>query len=287
MDQMERLTPTIQPIGQAEFNGRPIRPVTRVPWSEIGEDFAREWGRRDGKPFPEHMEIIGLTGSGKTYFVSTILMDRVRVRESDVIYIATKPDDDSITELAKLTGWKITQKWRDVRSNPQIIFWPRTTKTGESRKKYQARLIRDLLERVWRPRANVIVVIDETSYFEQGLRLNDLLQMYLREGRALGITMVMLKQRPQGASREVHSETVWAVSFRPKDADDAERVAQLFGSKREYVPVLMSLDPTKREFLIRNAHDDVEYISWVDHERTPVRVQEPVGYRGAPRSRQQ
>jgi hypothetical protein len=43
-----------------------------------------------------------------------------------------------------------------------------------------------------------------------------------------------------------------------------EYVAELFGDKRDYIPILQSLDKQKHEFLIQNKNDETTYISWVD-----------------------
>jgi hypothetical protein len=62
----------------------------------------------------------------------------------------------------------------------------------------------------------------------------------------------------------MHSETDWKVCFRLSDEDDQERAAQLFGSKRDYAPVIAGLDRERREFLIQHQLTGQTYISWVD-----------------------
>jgi hypothetical protein len=79
-----------------------------------------------------------------------------------------------------------------------------------------------------------------------------------------------MKQRPQGALRDMHSETSWTAVFKPKDRSDAERFAELLGHRRDWVPVLDSLDRQAHEFVIRHAPTEQSYISWVD---TPLRPQ--------------
>ena len=76
---------------------------------------------------------------------------------------------------------------------------------------------------------------DEIVYVEQELKLATVTSRYLREGRALGITVVATTQRPAGVSRTLHSETAWSVFFAPKDEEDAERMAQIAGNKTYFI----------------------------------------------------
>ena len=215
---------------------------------------------------PEHLEVVGPTGSGKSFLLRDILRERVRRRATSTVYIATKQADDTIAGL----GWPVADTWRDVARHDQVVYWPRTEEIGARRKAYQAAKIQDLLDRLWQPDANTVVVFDEASYVETlttDLKLT--MQMYLREGRSHGLTCVLGKQRVQGIQRDMHSETDWKISFRMNDFEDNERAAQLFGAKRAYVPILESLDRERHEFLIQHKLTGAEYISWVDRPLSP------------------
>lgn len=219
------------------------------------------WGRPRGKNEPEHLEVLGPTGSGKSYFITVVLKERVALRHTGVIVICTKPADKTMTAM----GWPVVRDWHGVQRHDQVIFWPRTSATGAKRRAHQEAAIRSLLERLWTPESNNVIVFDEIAYVE-GLsaELRDLVQMYYREGRSQGIAVVASKQRPQGVNRDMHSETAWKVAFKPADRQDAERVAELFGPKREWVPVLEGLDNEKREFVITQKLTGTSYISWID-----------------------
>jgi hypothetical protein len=238
-----------------------FRPPERYPWSEIGPGFTREWGRPRGKVQPEHIAVYGPTGSGKSWWEATVLCERVRARQSGVVVVAVKEDDATMHKL----GWPIVSDWHGVRQNDQCIFWPRTGRRGRARKAFQAEKIYDLLERLWVPHSNNIVAFEDASYIEAlSPDLQAEMEMYLREGRSNGITVIRNKQRVQGGTRLMHSETDWKVAFRLSDQDDCERAAQLFGSKRDYTPVLLGLSREKREFLIQHQLTGVTLISWVD-----------------------
>lgn len=237
-------------------------PVERVPWSVLGPEFIRVWGRPRGKQQPEHIEILGPTGSGKSMLKRDILLERARRRETHIVSIATKQADETMMSM----GWPIVDSYRQVERYPQVIFWPRTDKLGEQRKAYHDAKIEELLNRLWRPNANTVIDFDEWVYIE-GLspRMKSLLNMYVREGRSHGLTCVMGKQRVQGTQRDMHSESDWKFAFKMNDQDDNERLSQLFGSRREWLPVIESLDREAYEFLVQHKLTGQSYISWVDH----------------------
>lgn len=252
--------------------------VPRVPWSILGPEFISAWGRPRGKTMPEHLEILGPTGSGKSFVLVDAIRERVRRRAASVIYVATKQADDTIAAL----GYPIAASWREVRRHDQVVYWPRTKEIGEKREAYQAERISDLLGHLWQKDANTVIVFDEFSYIE-GLssHIRKTLNMYLREGRSHGITCVAGKQRVQGVQRDMHSETDWKLAFKMSDRDDNERLAELFGERKLYLPVIESLDREAHEFLIQHKLTGRQYISWVDKPLAPKAPPERTGYRKA------
>src|SRR5215472_19272146 len=125
----------------------------RVPWSELGVDVMRAWGRADpADPQPEHLEIVGPSGSGKTHLMLTMLQDRYRLRKTGAVLIVTKGDDDIFKKL----GWPVAHSLDEVRDT-NVVFWPRTRKTGTERRAFHEVRVRALLDRLWQPKANTIV----------------------------------------------------------------------------------------------------------------------------------
>lgn len=237
-------------------------PPPRVDWDSLSADLMRAWGYPRGVWHPEHMEILGPSGSGKSYFLVTVLDMRAALRGAHVVYVATKPADDTISSL----GWPIVTSWPPnewKQENRHVIYWAKAPTLDAEGLKKQKAAVQNLLEKLWHPNANIIVVLDEIAYIEQDLGLRVIIRRYYREGRALGITIVAGTQRAQGVSRFMHSESEWTVCFRPKDEEDAERVAQILGNKRYFVDVLMSLDREKREFLLVHNLTGEAYISHI------------------------
>ena len=246
-----------------------FRPPERIPWSVLGRDFTATWGRADpAHPEPEHLEIVGPTGSGKTYLLCTMLQERMIRRKSAAVLVCTKPADKTVLRL----GWPVIDRAADLGDNPNAIFWPRTRRMGNQRRDYHEAKISDLLHTLWTPDSNRIVAFDEVGYVESlSGDLKAIVQQYWREGRSQGITVVAMKQRPQGVLRDMHSETFWKAAFPPEDRGDLERWAELFGARRDWMPVFDSLDPGRREFIIRHSRSREAYISWVDEELRPVK----------------
>lgn len=244
---------------------RTVPAPERVDWAELGPYFMKAWGYPRGKRMPEHLEILGQTGSGKSFFERTILMQRAKLRGSHIVVIATKPADATLAA----TGWPIVDRWPPGYGQNQVIFWAKAKGLGVAGRQQQKARIGHLLEQLWVPDSNRIVAFDEIAYIDGDLGLRIPLVRYYREGRALGITIVASTQRPQGVPRYMHSESGWSVFFAPKDEDDAERMAQVAGSKRGYMPILMELDRTKYEFLIVRNLTGERFISSITQTNKP------------------
>jgi hypothetical protein len=252
--------------------------VQRMPWSELGPEFAQIWGRADpSDPQPEHVEVIGMNGSGKSYFTCTIMQERMLVRNTPEIFIVTKPDDKTFMKL----GWPIVDDWQGIRHNRQCIFWPRTNKTGRAKKEYHRVKVQEVLDRLWHPNSNTVLSFDEIAYIESlSSDLRDTVQMYWREARSQGISVVATKQRPQGVDRHMSSETHWTAAFVPKDYADRERFAELFGRKQDWMPVFDQMDHMNHEFLFRHTRTGDSFVSWVDRELVPIKPKDTGGIRG-------
>jgi hypothetical protein len=249
-------------------------PPPRVPWSELGPQFALAFGRSDpADPQPEHIEVIGQNGSGKTHAVGKIYQERAFVQRRPSIIIATKPADATLAKI----GFPVAETWdqivKQVRDgNQNVIFWPRTPRMGHARRAWHDAKIAEVLDRLWVPASDTDIVVDDWGYAEKLPEVSGILEQYLREGRSSGLSVGALKQRPQGSTRLMTSETQWTIGFRPKDDADLERWAQLFGSRQDWMPVFRGLNQIRREFVIKHARTQLAYISWIDEPLKPIEL---------------
>lgn len=252
----------LRPAGRQRDDPRAFRWPEEVPWSLLGEDYVRSWGRDGrGRMRAEHKEITGQSGSGKSYLLATALQLRARLYDSAEIAIVTKQDDDSIP----LLGWPETSDFGELRRYRQAVFWPRTDLKGEDRERYHEGMLYDLLSRLWVKDANTVIAFDEIGYVESlSSRLKKFIRMMWREARGNGISIVAMKQRPIGVVRDQHSESRWKAVFPPADMGDMERFAELLGRVRDWAPVLESLDQEAHQFVLRNSFTKEAYISWID-----------------------
>jgi hypothetical protein len=239
-----------------------------VPWSELGEDFIESYGHdEDGKLRAEHMEVTGQSGSGKSYFVATVLQQRAARWDTAEIAVVTKQADDSLP----LLGWPVIDDVDELKKYRQAVFWPQTGAQGEAREKFHEERIYDLLARIWQPDANTVLYFDEVRYLESlSRRMKKQIRMYWREARSHGISIIAGAQRPIEMVRDQHSESRWKAVFPPADQGDMQRFAEMLGRWRDWQPVLESLDQTQHQFVLRNSFTKDAYITQVDTELRPL-----------------
>ena len=258
-----RLSTRLTPVPTAADLG-----IERVDWRELGPHFIRSWGWPDGKFIPEHLTCYGKSRSGKTYFIRTVLMMRAIQRESDVVIVATKKADTTLTG----TGWPIISDWPPDFGVHQSIYWARSKGIGPEGRVPQRAKVRQLMNALWKPKANIVVYWDELTYVEQMLKLKPELETYYREGAGLGITNVASMQRPSNVTRLSHSESSWTAAFPPKDADDRTRIAEVLGDRALFNQVLAPgvLNKAQREFVLRYDTTGDTYITSIPRGYSPV-----------------
>lgn len=241
--------------------------VEHAEWRDgLGQAFVENWGRPGGRYDPEHLTVYGKSGGGKSYFIAYVCQQRARLRGSHVVYVATKRTDKTISSI----GWPVVTDWPPSYGQHQVIYWARAKGISAQHRVPQRAKIKKLMDALWVPGSNVIVVWDELAYVETMLNLKNEIETYYREGRALGITNVAGMQRPSRVTRLSHSESGWTVAFPPKDADDRDRVAEVLGDRARFRLVLDSLDRSKHEFLIRHDLTGESYISHLPDPRRPA-----------------
>jgi hypothetical protein len=249
----------------------------RIPWSKLAPTFHVLFGNADpADPQPEHIEYIGQNGSGKTHLAGKIAQERAFVTGRPSIIFAHKPVDPTLLKI----GFPIASTWDGLVKNVRDghinnIYWPRTKLMGHDRAAWYDGQMTNVLDHLWasttpKTPADTDLIMDDAGFIEEELAGTfGRLKQYLREGRAPGFSVGLLKQRPQGGTRLATSETQWTAGFRPKDDSDLERWAELFGSRRDWMPVFRTLDRMRREFVIKHTVTQQAFISWIDEPLAP------------------
>jgi hypothetical protein len=228
--------------GDRAGTGAGVESAPLVPWSEFLAEFSRAWPENAGGR-AEHLTLIGPTKQGKTTLALALLDERARLRGSEVVILATKPRDLTLSRLAgKGKAWVIVREWPPGYGQDRVIYWPRfgdvRTAADRQRGKFRAMLAEVFAE------GNRTVYIDEVAYFTEQLRLGDLLAQYWQQGRSQNLVLVAGTQRPRGVPRAMFSECSWFVAFRTADEDELRRVGEIGGTdSRAIRDVIRHLQP--------------------------------------------
>ncbi len=149
----------------------------------------------------EHVAAVGDTGTGKTFLISKLVALR-----NYVIVFRSKPDD------IRFPGFKIARTARAMSDmyETRILLAPKY--------EHQMREGYAMLERVWKE-GGWTVVIDELWYVEKRLRLGQMVERLLTQGRSKDISVIVGMQRPAQISRFAISQTTHLFSFRVEGRD--------------------------------------------------------------------
>ncbi|MFA6198696.1 MAG: type IV secretory system conjugative DNA transfer family protein [Patescibacteria group bacterium] len=165
----------------------------------------------------EHLAVVGMTGSGKTYFVHKLARSVRRL----VVF-------DPKGTLGEDSGWNLTDWNRKTEKlimsdNPfrVRVLAPIETNQVEAYDAY--------FEKIYNA-GNVIVYIDEAYGVTERGRYGKWLQALYTRGRELQIGVWAATQRPTWIPLFMLSETRWLFSFRLQMEVDRRRMAELMGA---------------------------------------------------------
>lgn len=223
------------------------------------DDFTRWWGETWSAG--EHVACCGVTGCGKTTFISHLLPQRKWVLALDA-----KGGDETLGHLER-KGFVRVDRWplpRELREQLQrqepvrvIIGFPIHNPRTDRPK------LRNLLDRALE---GAFADGGWTIYFDElqlaadrrMMKLGDLIEEHLISSRNRKISVVSSFQRPANVPRSASEMSTYLAVWHTRDVDVVDRVAQMMGrDKREVRGMIRGLGPHQLLLVTRNPHEPV------------------------------
>lgn len=237
----------------------PLRTVPRVPWDTLRSSLIRDW-----KP-GQCVTIVGPRGTGKTH----ICLELAEMSPY-VLLLATKRKDPLIQELQR-DGYLVTGNLDDVSwthdenkeamrpVHPKIVFWPRFPDNLDEKKRLalQSDAMRQAMG--WADKTGKwTVIIDETMWMSESLKLEQEMKALWFQGRTQGISVIANAQRPTHVPRLAFSSADYLFLAKTGDRRDVMNLREISTSiPAELIESgLKQLDKSKHEFLFVDANKD-------------------------------
>jgi hypothetical protein len=170
-----------------------------IPWERFDFMFARSF--KQG----EQVAIVGPNGSGKsvlTVELAKIVGSRKGTdgRPSRVVVCATKPRDDTITNLLVKQGWPVIKEWPPAYGQEHCVVWPKGGPASSAATR-QSRIFRPLLDQIAQEGGQTVVV-EEAAFFERkppdGMGLGGLMTYFWTVTRSSKISLIANATPPVG-----------------------------------------------------------------------------------------
>jgi hypothetical protein len=197
----------------------------RIPWDRFIRDL--QW--RPG----QHFGLIGPTGQGKTTMITQLLP-----LKPYVAVFATKPADPTMDRLIS-QGYLRLPQWESInpREYPRRVVWPDATDIDSV--ETQKYVFHDAFGKIFRE-GNWTVVLDETWYVSNILKLDADIKTYLLQARSLGISLVCATQRPASIPVEVYDQSTHLMFWRDNDEANLKRLSGISYRSSDLIRAIIS-----------------------------------------------
>lgn len=174
----------------------------------------------------EHMLMAASTQCGKSTLASMLAP-----RRKNVVVLASKPSDKNLRERYKdylrMSEWRVPDSMLR-KGEARILLWPKAAPTLAESEIIQRPVMKDCLDSVSRMRG-WCVIVDETQWMAEHLRLSKEIAILHHQGASSGITMVTLMQRPAWAPKIIYSSVSHAYIGFTANSDDLRMLSNLGG----------------------------------------------------------
>lgn len=220
-----------------------LEEVPYVEWEDFYQRMSMEsehtW--RQG----QHIGLIGKTGCGKTTVANALLP----IREY-VTVIATKPISASLDKFGRDNGYVKMKEWpkrgKDNAANsPRRILWPPARQFEDVPN--QRRVVYDAFNDVYGV-GGWCVYVDELRFITETLKLGSAVEIFLMQGRELGISFIGGMQRPKFVPLTVYSQSSHLFFWNEKDINNLERVSAINSVDSHFISGVVTNLP-EHEFL--------------------------------------
>lgn len=221
--------------------------IERVPWEVIKAELDVSWQPLQAP----HHSIVGLTGSGKSYFAMHGLLSMLPYDKCVIIDV--KGDDPTLREFGK-----------PVKELPHKVIIElnrrkRERKIGDnhfrilvnSDREAARKQVKEVLQRVW-DEGNWYVFVDETRYLtdprDPSLGVKSHVEQLWMRGRSRKVSVIAMTQAPRWVPSSFYDQPSYVWIGRVNDEEAQKRLREVGGLSKVHLPVIAALK--KREFLL-------------------------------------
>src|ERR1035437_4679772 len=253
-------TPSTSLRSRRRVSMGPVGAPPRIPWPALKAKLAREWQAG------ECVTIVGPRGSGKTHICL-----HLAELSPYVLFLATKRTDPLIDALSA-SGYLVTGDLDDVlwtaphegdgKPRPlrrKVVYWPKFSDKLSSKARLQAQsdAMSEALRWVDRT-GGWTVIVDETMWMTESLKLEVPLKEMYFQGRTQGVSVIANAQRPTHIPRIAFSSADYLFLAPTGDRRDIFNLREIStGIPGEVVEAaLKCCDREKHEFLFIDTKRD-------------------------------
>lgn len=186
-----------------------------VSWRDFRSYMARTWQQG------EHLSIIGPTGKGKTTLAYALLP----LRDWTII-LGTKTKDTSLEKFGKKYRYTKQTRFRPTYEKSHYILWPKYERLGDEKK--QQGVFAEAMQDIF-VQGSWTVYVDETWYFENRLKLGNVLENFWSQSRSNDITFMAATQRPRNVPVMMYDQCTHLFVFKMIDAYGRKRLGEIGG----------------------------------------------------------